>query len=46
MPDLEITVFNQSLKLSYQENEKERLINAIDVLNQSWNKFSKTSEIL
>ena len=40
MPDLEITVFNQSLKLSYQENEKERLINAIDVLNQSWNKFS------
>ena len=40
MPDLEITVFNQSLKLSYQENEKERLINAIDLLNQSWNKFS------
>ena len=40
MPDLEIKVFNQSLKLSYQENEKERLINAIDLLNQSWNKFS------
>ena len=40
MPDLEITIFNQSLKLSYQENEKERLINAIGVLNQSWNKFS------
>tara|TARA_B100001059_G_C17511817_1_gene416245 strand:+ start:88 stop:507 length:420 start_codon:yes stop_codon:yes gene_type:complete len=40
MPDLEINIFNQSLKLSYQENEKERLINAIGVLNQSWNKFS------
>ena len=40
MPDLELTIFNQSLKLSYQENEKERLINAVDVLNQSWNKFS------
>jgi cell division protein ZapA (FtsZ GTPase activity inhibitor) len=40
MPDLEIIIFNQSLKLSYQENEKERLINAIGVLNQSWNKFS------
>ena len=40
MPDLEITIFNQSIKLSYQENEKERLINAIGVLNQSWNKFS------
>ena len=40
MPDLEVTIFNQKLKLSYLENEKERLINAIDVLNQSWNKFS------
>ena len=40
MPDLEVSIFNQKLKLSYQENEKERLINAIDVLNQSWNKFS------
>ena len=39
MPDLKITIFNQSLKLSYLENEKERLINAVDVLNQSWNKF-------
>ena len=40
MPHLEVTVFNQKLKLSYLENEKERLINAIDVLNQSWSKFS------
>ncbi len=40
MPDLEVTVFNQKLKLSYQENEKERLINAIGLLNQSWNRFS------
>ena len=40
MPHLEITIFNQKLKLSYQENEKERLIRAIDALNQSWNKFS------
>ena len=41
MPDLEIIIFNQSLKLSYQENEKERLIRAIGLLNESWNKFSK-----
>ena len=40
MPDLEVTIFNQNLKLSYQEDEKERLINAIGVLNESWNKFS------
>ena len=40
MPDLEVTVFNQKLKLSYLENEKERLINAINVLNESWKKFS------
>ena len=40
MPDLEATIFNQTLKLSYQENEKERLTNAIGALNQSWNKFS------
>ena len=40
MPHLEVTVFNQQLKLSYLENEKERLINAIDVLNESWSKFS------
>ena len=41
MPDLEVTIFNQNLKLSYQEGEKERLIKAIGVLNESWNKFSK-----
>ena len=41
MPDLELTIFNQNLKLSYQEDEKERLIRAIGVLNESWNKFSK-----
>ena len=40
MPDLELNIFNQKLKLSYQENEKERLIKAIDTLNKSWNKYS------
>ena len=40
MPDLEVTVFNQKLKLSYLENEKERLINAINILNESWKKIS------
>ena len=41
MPDLEVNIFNQNLKLSYQEDEKERLIKAIGVLNEIWNKFSK-----
>ena len=40
MPDLEVTVFNQKLKLSYLENEKEKLTNAINMLNESWKKFS------
>ena len=40
MTDLEVTVFNQKLKLSYLENEKERLTNAINILNESWKKFS------
>ena len=40
MPDLEVIVFNQKLKLSYQEDEKERLTNAINTLNESWKKFS------
>ncbi len=40
MPNLDVTIFNQNLKLSYQENEKERLFNAIDILNKRWNKFS------
>ena len=40
MPDLEVTVFNQKLKLSYLEDEKDRLTNAINILNESWKKFS------
>jgi len=40
MPDLEVNVFNQKLKLSYQENEKQRLIKAVEILNNNWNKFS------
>ena len=40
MPDLEVSVFNQKLKLSYLEKEKERLTNAINTLNESWKKFS------
>ena len=40
MPDLEVTVFNQKLKLSYLEKEKERLTNAINILNESWKKFT------
>ena len=40
MPDLEVSVFNQKLKLSYLEDEKERLTNAINTLNESWKKFS------
>ena len=40
MPDLEVTVFNQKLKLSYLDNEKERLIDAINILNASWKKLS------
>ena len=40
MPDLEVTIFNQKLKLTYLEGEKERLTGAINLLNKSWNKFS------
>ncbi len=40
MPDLDVTVFNQKLKLSYLEDEKNRLTNAINILNESWKKFS------
>ena len=40
MPDLEVTIFNQKIKLSYQHNEKERLINAVNILNHNWKKFS------
>ena len=40
MPNLEIIIFNQTLKLSYQENEKQRLFKAVEALNNRWNKFS------
>ena len=40
MPDLEVSVFNQKLKLSYLEKEKKKLTNAINILNESWKKFS------
>ena len=40
MPDLEVIIFNQKLKLSYQENEKQRLIDAVEKLNKNWDKFS------
>ena len=40
MSDLEITIFNQKLKLSYVEDEKQRLLKAVESLNNNWNKFS------
>ncbi len=40
MPNLEVTVFSQKIKLSYKNNEKERLINAVKILNETWKKFS------
>ena len=40
MSEIEVTIFNQKLKLSYQDNEKQRLINAVETLNKTWNKFS------
>ena len=40
MPDLEVTVFDQKLKLSYLEDEKDRLTNALNILNENWKKFS------
>jgi len=40
MPDLEVTIFNQRIKLSYQDNEKARLINAVEILNENWKKLS------
>jgi len=40
MPDLEIMIFNQKLKLSYQDNEKHRLIKAVELLNKRWDKLS------
>ena len=40
MPDLEVSIFNQKLKLSYEEDEKQRLLKAVETLNINWNKFS------
>ena len=40
MPNLEVNIFNQKLKLSYEENEKQRLLKAVEILNNNWNKFS------
>lgn len=41
MPNLEVIIFNKKIKLSYQENEKQRLINAVENLNKNWKKYSK-----
>tara|TARA_Y100001970_G_scaffold125704_1_gene155510 strand:+ start:4317 stop:4733 length:417 start_codon:yes stop_codon:yes gene_type:complete len=40
MADIEVYVFNQKLKLSYREEEKQRILNAVEVLNNNWKKFS------
>ena len=40
MPDIEVNVFNQKLKLSYREEEKQRILKAVEILNNNWNKFS------
>ncbi len=40
MADIEVNVFNQKLKLSYREEEKKRILKAVEVLNNNWNKFS------
>ena len=40
MPNLEIMIFNQKLKLSYRDNEKHRLIKAVEILNKRWDKLS------
>ena len=40
MADIEVSVFNQKLKLSYREEEKQRILKAVEVLNNNWNKFS------
>lgn len=39
MPEIEVIIFNQKLKLSYQDDEKQRLIKAVEILNKSWSKF-------
>ena len=40
MPEIEVIVFDQKLKLSYQDDEKQRLINAVETLNKRWSKFA------
>ena len=40
MPEIEVIIFNQKLRLTYQDNEKKRLIKAVETLNKSWDKFS------
>ena len=40
MSEIEVNIFNQKLKLSYQDNEKQRLIYAVETLNKRWNKYS------
>ena len=40
MADIEVNVFNQKLKLSYREEEKQRILKAVEVLNNNWKKFS------
>ena len=40
MAEIEVNVFNQKLKLSYREEEKQRILKAVEILNNSWNKFS------
>ena len=40
MADIEVNVFNQKLKLSYHAEEKTRILKAVEVLNNNWNKFS------
>ena len=40
MPDIEVNVFNQKLKLSYKEQEKQRILKAVEILNNNWKKLS------
>tara|TARA_Y100001970_G_scaffold164586_1_gene201110 strand:- start:11313 stop:11690 length:378 start_codon:yes stop_codon:yes gene_type:complete len=40
MPSLEVMIFNNKVNLSYKENEKDRLIKAIEILNDNWRKYS------
>ena len=34
MSDIEVNVFNQKLKLSYKEEEKQRILKAVEILNK------------